>query len=431
MNKIKHKNIIIISFKLFINLFLSIFIINLYVKNVKIKKNNKLYQYIKYDISNYKYNNLRYNFHDEFKKRKIFNINYSYIPYSKIKKKHTYEENANKIYKLTGMLNVTKLDYYYYNKKLKKYSNYNHIHLSTAFDKDYIYLSSVSFASILNTSNPNTFIHFHLIILDSKFEDMKKIIKLKKINNNVEFIFYNGKQAVYDFGSRSKKEFRGVGDCAKMLIPEIVNGTNKVIIMDSGDILAQKDLSEVFFFDLEDNYFAWTLEYFAGNPKGWHKFSANKFYPNGGICLVNVTLFRKDRLYERAFFTSMAYDYLQGPYQDIYFLISVYKFKYFPLNYNCKQFFDNDEQIIKKKKDTKYIKFYLKNQKFSPFKYKIEEIFDASLDPVIIHIYHEKVYRGTANKKYTEQWINYVKLTGFYREIKKKYPKPFKIYENS
>ena len=36
----------------------------------------------------------------------------------------------------------------------------------------------------------------------------------------------------------------------------------------------------------------------------------------------------------------------------------------------------------------------MKNQKYSPFKYKIEEIFDASLDPVIIHIYHEKIYRG-------------------------------------
>jgi hypothetical protein len=97
------------------------------------------------------------------------------------------------------------------------------------------------------------------------------------------------------------------------------------------------------------------------------------------------------------FLTSMAYNCLQGPYQDIYFLISVYKFKYLPLNYNCKQFFDNDEQINKKNKDTKYIKFYVENQKFSPFKYTIEEIFDASLDPVIIHLYHEKTYLGTAN----------------------------------
>jgi hypothetical protein len=33
--------------------------------------------------------------------------------------------------------------------------------------------------------------------------------------------------------------------------------------------------------------------------------------------------------------------------------------------------------------------------------------------------------------KKTEQWINYAKLSGFYKEIKEKYPKPFKLYENS
>ena len=99
---------------------------------------------------------------------------------------------------------------------------------------------------------------------------------MKKINKNVEFIFYNGSQAIYDFGFRSKREFRGAGDYTKMLLPEIVNDTNKIIIMDSGDIIAQKDLSEIFFFDLEDNYFGWTLEYFAGNPKNWNKFSENK-----------------------------------------------------------------------------------------------------------------------------------------------------------
>jgi hypothetical protein len=44
-----------------------------------------------------------------------------------------------------------------------------------------------------------------LIILDSKFEDMNKIIKLKKINNNVEFIFYKGQQAVYDLAQGIKE----------------------------------------------------------------------------------------------------------------------------------------------------------------------------------------------------------------------------------
>ena len=74
----------------------------------------------------------------------------------------------------------------------------------------------------------------------------EKIIQLKKINENVKFIFYNGSQVIYDFCSRTKKEFRGAGDYAKMLLPEVVNNTKKIIIMDSGDIIAQKDLSEIF-----------------------------------------------------------------------------------------------------------------------------------------------------------------------------------------
>ena len=198
--------------------------------------NNNVFPNKNYSITHYNKYHFRYNFHDKFKSRRKYQINYSYVPYLNIDKSISYEKNADRIYESTGMLNVTKLDYFYYNKKSLNYLNFNHIHLSTAFDKNYIYLSSVSFSSILNTSNSNTYIHFHLIILDSQFEDMKKIIQLKKINENVEFIFYNGSQAIYDFGYRDKKEIRGVGDYAKMLLPEVVNNTNKIIIMDSGDI---------------------------------------------------------------------------------------------------------------------------------------------------------------------------------------------------
>ena len=431
------KSINLILYKAFIFFFLYHFLIIIYYSNKYDKNiintiplfNINIYEYNnkKYNITKYNKKHIRYHFHDKFKYRKKFLINYSYLPYHNIDKSISYEENADKIYKSTGMLNVTKLDYFYFNNISSNYLNFNHIHLSTGFDKNYIYLSSVSFASILNTSNPDTFIHFHLIILDSNFEDMKKLIQLKKINKNVEFIFYNGEQTKYDFGHRNKKEYRGIGDYAKMLLPEIVNNTNKIIIMDSGDIIACKDLSEIYFFELEDNYFGWTLEYFAGNSKSWNKFSENNFYPNGGICLVNVSLFRKDRLYERAYFTSLAYNYLQCPYQEIFFFISVYRFKYLPLNYNCKQFYDNNKEMALRKKNTKYIKFYTKNQKFSPFKYEIEEIINASLNPVILHIYHEKIYLGTANKEFTIQWIKYVELTGFYKEIKQLYPKPFKL----
>ena len=77
-------------------------------ENEIIKKN-----YFKTPYNN---SNVRYHFVEDFKKRKMFKINYSYLPYNNIDKTKSYEENADNIYKSTGMLNITKLDKAFYNK---------------------------------------------------------------------------------------------------------------------------------------------------------------------------------------------------------------------------------------------------------------------------------------------------------------------------
>jgi len=111
-------------------------------------------------------------------------------------------------------------------------------------------------ASLLNTSNPDTYIHFHLLLINNiEYKDLKPIIDLKKINKNVEFVFYNGKQSEYDFGEKGRKNWRGVGDYSRLTLCEIVNNTNKILNMDCGDIIVKKDLSELYFFDIGDNYF--------------------------------------------------------------------------------------------------------------------------------------------------------------------------------
>jgi len=351
--------------------------------------------------------------------------------YQKINKKISFTKNAEKIYNSTGMLNITKLNYYYYNNKKFKSIKQNHIHLTMAFDKNYTELSSISIASILNVSNKETFIHFHILCLNFKFKDMKKIIQLNRINKNVEFIFYNAKQAIYDFGKRGKREKRGIGNYAKILAPQIVNNTNRILIIDSGDVIAQKDISEIYFYDLGENYFAWILEASAGNFKSkYDRFFSNKLYPNAGICLVNVRLFRKDELYKKAFFISISYKKLVCPFQDILLSISIYKFKFMPLKYNCRLLFNNDSKFINIKNITPQIKNLIKRQRYSPFKYSIEEIIDAAKDPVINHFYHYKIEKGIICNIFTIQWIKYAKLTGLYKIIKNKYPKPFKKCKN-
>ena len=383
----------------------------------------------KFFKSYYNDSNDRYHLEELFLNRKIFKINYSYLPYTTIDKSKSYEDNADYIYETTGMLNISKLDIAYYNKKNINISNYNNIHLSMGHDSNYILLSLVSIASILNTTSTDTFIHFHFVLLGCKFKDMKPIISMKEIYNNVEFIFYNGKQAEYDFEKFGKYEGRGIGDYTKFLIPQIVNNTNKIIILDSADIIAKRDLSEIYYFDLEDNYFGFALDIFAGKNDNIFVFTKNKFYPNIGACLVNIRLFRKDNLYKAGYFTRLAYSYLPCPTQEMFFLVSQYKIKFFPIIYNYPQFYNNDLEFIGKQYNTSLINFYMKGQENSPFKYTINEIIDAEENQVINHLFFTKPYMNLANKKNGKIWVNYAKLSKAYDKLKIKYPQTFKLYD--
>ena len=134
--------------------------------------------------------NIRFHFEDLYNQRKLYKINYSYLPYKNAKKYDSFDKAANYIFESTGMLNITLLNYYYNNINLDK-SNFNHINLAMSFDSNsnYIILSKISIASILNSSSSDTFIHFHFGLNGCKYSDIKTIIELNRINKNVEFIF--------------------------------------------------------------------------------------------------------------------------------------------------------------------------------------------------------------------------------------------------
>ena len=390
-------------------------------------ENNEEYIVKEYNKSNFNLNNPRFHFQDKYGKRKIFKINYSYYPYTKISKNITFEDNAINIYNTSGMLNITKLEYYYYGKNNVKINilNLNHIHISMSFDEKYSDLALISIASILNTSNIDTYIHFHILGLNFRFEVIEKVINLRKINNKVDFIFYNAKQAEYDF-KKGKYDNRGFGVFAKILIPQIVNNTNKILILDSGDILSQKDLCEIYFYDIGDNYFGWILERCAGNRYIYEdKFMTNNYHPNTGVVLVNIRLFRKDELYKKALFVDKSYHYFKSPTQDILITVANYKFKYIPLNYNIHLYYEKEEYKLNKT-ITPAIRSFLKVQRFTKYKYSIDEIFNAMDDPVIHHFYMEKIQNKSECNSMVVQWLKYAKLVGVFKQLRKIYPKPFR-----
>ena len=325
------------------------------------------------------------------------------------------------------MLNISLLNHYFNNINIDN-SNFNHIHLAMAFDANYILLSKITIASILNTSSPNTFIHFHFGLNSCNYTNIKSLLELKSINKNINFIFYKGIQAEYDFKNKARKGFRGIGEFTRILLPEIVNNTNRIIILDSADIIVLKDLSELYYFDIENEYFAFSIEFGAGNFNNYYIFSRNNFYPNAGVCLVNVRKFRKDNLYKKAFFASLAYERFPCPFQEIFLIISNFKFKYWPLNYNAPQIFGNDSEMMGKSYDIPSLKILLNIQGKTQFKYTKEELMNAGLNPVLLHLYHNKPYLNRANKKITKMWIDYSKLANVFDQIKIKYSKVIKEF---
>lgn len=323
------------------------------------------------------------------------------------------------------MLNVTKFEYYYFkNETGIDILKFNHIHISMGLDDKYCDLALVSIAIILNTSSSDTYIHFHILGLNFGFKEIEKIIKLRKINNKVEFIFYNAKQVEYDF-DKAKGERRGLANFARILSPQIINNTNKVLFLDSGDIIAQKDLSEIYFYDITDNYFGWILEICAGYYLEYKdKFATNNFYPQGGVLLINIRLFRKDELYKKAVFVSNSYNDFENPCQDILITIANYKFKYIPLNFNVNLHYENDKDMSMKK-NISFLKIWMKYQRFSPFRYNFNELTVAMIDPVINHYYFGKMQYEKKCKKQVIQWLKYANMTGNYENLKLKYPSPF------
>ena len=210
-----------------------------------------------------------------------------------------------------------------------------------------------------------------------------------------------------------------------LLIPQIINNTNKVIILDSGDIIAQKDLSEIYFYDIGDNYFGWMLEICAGYYLEYKdKFMTNNFHPNAGVVLVNVRLFRNDELYKKAVFVGKSYHSFECPVQEILITVTNYKFAYIPLNFNVNLHFNSEKEKFEKK-NVSGIESWLKYQRFSPHKYEYNEFMDAMLDPVINHYYFGKMQDEKSCVKPVLQWLKYVNLTGKYKNLKLKYPNPF------
>lgn len=336
-----------------------------------------------------------------------------------LEKFSSYDKKGIYFYSAYGYLNFNKLDEIFYGTKID-YSQFNHIHISMSFNNDYYLLSSVTIASILENASNYSFIHFHIISVDNFiYPTMKKLNSLKyKINNNSEFIFYNGQEAEEVFGLQTVNEIRGMGEYARLLSLKLINFTDRVIVLDSADLIIKNDLLELYNYPLDDLLFRGSVDPLI------HCFDCifynKENFINGGVILFNLKKCKEMNIYQNiiTFYKEFKYkSRLCTPYQDILnnFLPSI-SMGLLPLRFNMQGYAEIKNNISVFKCEL----IYLHN--CSIFYKKRKEIEEEEKKLVIRHYNHFKVYAGIGSNL-KEEWKYYANKTGFYKEICQNYPK--------
>ena len=335
-----------------------------------------------------------------------------------IDKSLSYDKNGENIYSQNNVINLNKLDKSYNGINEQDSSKFNNIHITLCVNEEYHLLASVTIASILKNANKNSYIHFHIIALNNlKFNTMKKIYSLKSnINNNSEFIFYNGKKVEEDFELGIKDSKRGAIDYGRLLITELINGIDKIISIDIGDIFVEKDLYELYNKNL--GYFGY-LAVEDAYPKCFLEsiFNHKEKYVNGGVILVNVKKWKEINLYQyivKMFKYVLTQTKFYNPYTDIMNdFLPWCSTGYMPLKYNFPDYI-----LINKINQDGYD---IWTKECSYYYNKSDIVIDAEKNVVIRNLYNYKVYKGEGTEEMKKLWRKYVQLTGFDEEICKKY----------
>jgi lipopolysaccharide biosynthesis glycosyltransferase len=295
-----------------------------------------------------------------------------------------------------------------------------------SFNDDYSLLSSVTIASLLKNADKNTYIHLHIITVDNfGYSWMKKLNSLKyKINNNTEFIFHNGDRVEKDFGTDIKNDSKGMPEFSRFLAPYCANDTDRIIVADSADLLIEKDLLELYNYPLEDKLVKGVIDPYTNCFPDYQTFHKENYF-NGGVLLFNSKRWREMNLYQDIvnFYNGFKFKgTLPTPIQDILnTFFPAISLGLLPFEFNFQGYFNLDDDD-----GNDYSLIYSFN--CSKFYKKKKDLIEYEKKLFIRHCNKNKVETNEAHISIQKRWIYYANMTGFFKELCKKYPFACEIF---
>jgi len=120
-------------------------------------------------------------------------------------------------------------------------------------------------ASLMDSQNNGTYLRLHFAVVNNfSPENMLKIYSLReKIKDNVEFNYYNAKNVEKEMKGQASE--KGSGLIAKLLLPHLVGkDVERLIIIDNGDLLVLRDLTEMYNWNMSNNIYMGSPDRSAG-----------------------------------------------------------------------------------------------------------------------------------------------------------------------
>ena len=320
------------------------------------------------------------------------------------KRRNEIEKEIENIYDIIEKIKLKKKEIINNNKKIIKDNGKLILSCSYSLNNEYIYPTLVSMTSLVINAGNNTFYNIYVLISPDFSQENKNI--LMSIEQN-----YTEHCKIYIINMGDKYQGKDTNDKIpiatyyRLDLQNILPDVDRIIYMD-GDTAVFKDLSELIFYNMKDNYI---LGFLDNRPKSLKKYNINNAVVLcAGVLLMDLNAMRRDKISEK--FNEFLNDNLGKLDQHDQTTINVVcqgKISTLPPKYGLWNFetFQNFKNHI--------------NAHYSWIKYNKKECQLAYENPAIIHYVMEKPFKKCIIKYYYYEWWEYANKTGYYDEIYK------------
>lgn len=340
--------------------------------------------------------------------------------YLNYKIKNIFLLNIKKVFNEKGYVNINEIESKIPRGRPWNKIRANEINVGSSLDSHYILQTMITTSSIIDAQKIETRLRLHFaVVKDFKPKDMLKIYSLRsKIREDVEFNFYDANEVEKDLKELSPK---GPGLYAKLILPQLVNDdVKRLIILDTGDLLVLRDLSEMYNWNMGDNIYMGVPDQGIGKYGILSKKPLN-IYINVGSYLIDVKKVKMNNMYEKFKKYKHLYKSVWAE-QDMLNDLANGQVGYLPIRFGMISPFYNDNYSDTFPFNTSFQAINLTkiSYNYSYIPKNFNEYNLQAFNPVIAHQWNAKWMDGNGITIYRRLVKYYIQLAGIWEETCKK-----------